>query len=86
MRKQQSKIAITSLEFSEALPFAAFALLLVELVAKLGQLIEEVEELSSIGMFKDYKAACDEVVADCEQQKMESALGTHQGSNVADMF
>ncbi|GJS34723.1 retrovirus-related pol polyprotein from transposon TNT 1-94 [Tanacetum coccineum] len=40
-----SKIAITSLDFSEALPFAAFAALLVEAVAKLDLVIEEVEEL-----------------------------------------
>jgi len=35
-----SKIAITSLEFSEALPFAAFASLLVETVAKLDLIID----------------------------------------------
>lgn len=84
LRKQLSKIAITSLEFSEALPFAAFASLLVELVAKLDQLIEEVEELANTGRFKEYKAACDEVVVNFEQPKMDSALGTHQGCNVAD--
>ncbi|CAM8877943.1 unnamed protein product [Rhodiola kirilowii] len=76
LRKQLSKIVITSLEFSEALPFAAFASLLVELVAKLDQVIEEVEELGRIGHFKEYKAAAasDEVVVNCEQPKMESAL------------
>uniref|UniRef100_A0A7N0UW47 Uncharacterized protein n=1 Tax=Kalanchoe fedtschenkoi TaxID=63787 RepID=A0A7N0UW47_KALFE len=83
LRKQLSKIAITSLEFSEALPFAAFASLLVELVAKLDQVIEEVEELGSCGRFKEY-TACDEVVVNCEQNKMERALGNHQGSNGAE--
>lgn len=39
LRKQMSKVAITSLEFSEALPFAAFTSLLVEMVAKLDQVL-----------------------------------------------
>jgi hypothetical protein len=49
-----SKIAITSLEFSEALPFAAFASLLVETVAKLDLIIDEVEELGRLACFKEY--------------------------------
>ncbi|CAM8883036.1 unnamed protein product [Rhodiola kirilowii] len=83
LRRQMSKIAFTSLEFSEALPFAAFASLLVELVAKLEQVIEEVEELGSIGRFKEY-TACDEVVVNYEQHKKECGFGNIQGSNGAE--
>ncbi|XP_022971965.1 aluminum-activated malate transporter 12-like [Cucurbita maxima] len=54
LRPQLSKIAITSLEFSEALPFAAFASLLVETVAKLDNIIDEVEELGRIACFKEF--------------------------------
>ncbi|KAL3329612.1 hypothetical protein AABB24_033786, partial [Solanum stoloniferum] len=54
LRPTLSKIAITSLEFSEALPFAAFASLLVEIVARLDLVIEEVEELGRIAHFKEY--------------------------------
>lgn len=56
LRPQLSKIAITSLEFSEALPLAAFASLLVETVAKLDHVIEEVEELGTMACFKEYDA------------------------------
>ncbi|KAF2316323.1 hypothetical protein GH714_041664 [Hevea brasiliensis] len=61
LRPQLSKIAITSLEFSEALPFAAFASLLVETVARLDNVIEEVEELGRIACFKEFKPG-DEIV------------------------
>ncbi|AED95403.1 unnamed protein product [Arabidopsis thaliana] len=55
LRQQLSRIVVlTSLEFSEALPFAAFASLLVEMVARLDNVIEEVEELGTIACFKDY--------------------------------
>lgn len=54
LRPTLSKIAITSLEFSEALPFAAFASLLVEIVARLDLVIEQVEELGRIAHFKEY--------------------------------
>ncbi|MCD9561510.1 Aluminum-activated malate transporter 12 [Datura stramonium] len=54
LRPTLSKIAITSLEFSEALPFAAFASLLVEIVARLDLVIEEVEELGRIAHFKEF--------------------------------
>ncbi|KFK31454.1 hypothetical protein AALP_AA6G113800 [Arabis alpina] len=55
LRQQLSKIVVmTSLEFSEALPFAAFASLLVEMVARLDNVIEEVEELGTIACFKEY--------------------------------
>ncbi|KAM7272666.1 hypothetical protein ACFE04_027329 [Oxalis oulophora] len=52
LRPQLNKIA--SLEFSEALPFAAFASLLVEIVARLDNVIEEVEELGRIACFKEF--------------------------------
>ncbi|CAE6215653.1 unnamed protein product [Arabidopsis arenosa] len=55
LRKQLSKIAVMkSLEFSEALPFAAFASLLMEMVARLDTVIDEVEELGTIACFKEY--------------------------------
>jgi hypothetical protein len=65
LRPQLSKIAITSLEFSEALPFAAFASLLVELVAKLDHVIEEVEELGRIACFKEYNNHDEHIVVTC---------------------
>ncbi|KAK4262471.1 hypothetical protein QN277_028027 [Acacia crassicarpa] len=70
LRPQLSKIAITSLEFSEALPFAAFASLLVETVAKLDFVIEEVEELGRLGSFKEFKLD-DEVVVTCERPRVD---------------
>ncbi|KAK1285665.1 Aluminum-activated malate transporter 12 [Acorus calamus] len=54
LRPTLSKIAITSLEFSEALPFAAFASLLVETAARLELVIEEVEELGRVAGFREY--------------------------------
>uniref|UniRef100_A0A0D3D9J5 Aluminum-activated malate transporter n=1 Tax=Brassica oleracea var. oleracea TaxID=109376 RepID=A0A0D3D9J5_BRAOL len=55
LMKQLSRIVVmTSLEFSEALPFAAFASLLVEMVARLDNVIEEVEELGTVACFKEY--------------------------------
>ncbi|CAH9080039.1 unnamed protein product [Cuscuta epithymum] len=61
LRPTLSKIAITSLNFSEALPFAAFASLLVELVARLESVIEDVEELGKIAHFKEFDG-CDGVI------------------------
>ncbi|KAK8998071.1 hypothetical protein V6N11_012603 [Hibiscus sabdariffa] len=61
LRPQLSKIAITSLEFSEALPFAAFASLLVEIVARLDNVIEEVEELGRIACYKEFDPDDDEI-------------------------
>ncbi|XP_074326899.1 aluminum-activated malate transporter 12-like [Apium graveolens] len=48
-----SKITLTSLEFSEALPFAAFSSLLIEIVAKLEIVIKEVEELGKKAKFRE---------------------------------
>jgi hypothetical protein len=70
LRPQLSKIAITSLEFSEALPFAAFASLLVETVAKLDLVIEEVEELGRLACFKEFTAG-DEIVVTCEEPQVD---------------
>lgn len=68
LRKQMSKIAITSLEFSEALPLAAFSSLLVETVAKLDLIIDEVEELGRLACFKQYRDG-DEFCVSCEKPK-----------------
>ncbi|XP_020217767.1 aluminum-activated malate transporter 12 [Cajanus cajan] len=70
LRPQLSKIAITSLEFSEALPFAAFASLLVETVAKLDLVIEEVEELGRLACFKEFIPG-DEVVVTCDEPRVD---------------
>lgn len=60
LRRQMSKIAVMkSLEFSEALPFAAFASLLVDMVARLDTVIDEVEELGTIACFKEYDKTVD---------------------------
>ncbi|PNX80665.1 aluminum-activated malate transporter 12-like protein, partial [Trifolium pratense] len=53
-RSQTSKMAINSLHFSEASPFAAFASLLLESVAKLDSIINEVKELGKLACFKEY--------------------------------
>jgi len=54
LRPQLSMIVIRSLEFSDALPLAAFASLLVEMVARLDLVIEEVELLGKAARFKKY--------------------------------
>ncbi|OIT20416.1 aluminum-activated malate transporter 12 [Nicotiana attenuata] len=84
LRPTLSKIAITSLEFSDALPFAAFAALLVEIVARLDLVIEEVEELGRIAHFKEYNNSQDDdhnVVVDFEKHAMplRNELPTHAG-------
>lgn len=80
LRPQLSKIAITSLEFAEALPFAAFASLLVETVARLDLVIEEVEELGRIAHFKEFRPG-DEVVVNCDQWPIEDGLENHLPSH-----
>ncbi|XP_009592604.1 aluminum-activated malate transporter 12-like [Nicotiana tomentosiformis] len=84
LRPTLSKIAITSLEFSDALPFAAFAALLVEIVARLDLVIEEVEELGRIAHFKEYHNSQNDdhnVVVDFEKHAMplRNELPTHAG-------
>ncbi|TVU08451.1 hypothetical protein EJB05_41856, partial [Eragrostis curvula] len=54
LRPTLSKIAITSLEFSQALPFAAFASLLVEMVVRLELVIEEVKNLEGAANFREF--------------------------------
>ncbi|RAL52090.1 hypothetical protein DM860_014917 [Cuscuta australis] len=61
LRPTLSKVAmITSLNFSEALPLAAFASLLVELVARLEIVMEEVEELGRIAHFEEFNDGGDD--------------------------
>ncbi|OMO93172.1 Aluminum-activated malate transporter [Corchorus olitorius] len=83
LRPQLSKIAmITSLEFSEALPFAAFASLLVEIVARLDNVIEEVEELGRIGCYKEFNPDAEEIVVKCEKPPVDvtkNHLPSHAG-------
>ncbi|KAI5401813.1 hypothetical protein KIW84_066326 [Lathyrus oleraceus] len=66
---------ITSLEFSEALPFAAFTSLLVEMVAKLGHVMEKVEELGNMSHFRKFRDVDDddEIVVTCERPKTNTA-------------
>lgn len=73
LRPTLSKIAITSLEFSEALPFAAFASLLVEIVARLDLVIEEVEELGRLAHFKEFDPGDAVVSVICQTPKAENA-------------
>lgn len=68
LRPSLSKFAITSLEFSEALPIAAFVSLLVELVARLDLVIEEIEELGRVACFKEFKHG-DDVILDVDRRK-----------------
>ncbi|XP_060178428.1 aluminum-activated malate transporter 12-like isoform X2 [Lycium barbarum] len=81
LRPTLSKINITSLEFSEALPFAAFASLLVEIVARLDLVIEEVEELGRISHFKEYNQDDAHIVNFDEKHTMalQNELPTHAG-------
>ncbi|KAB2626128.1 aluminum-activated malate transporter 12-like [Pyrus ussuriensis x Pyrus communis] len=83
LRPQLSKIAITSLEFSEALPFAAFASLLVETVAKLDNVIEEVEELGRIACFKEYEHGDENIVVTYERPPV-NPIQNHLPSHGAD--
>lgn len=59
LRPQLSKIAISSLEFSEALPFGAFSSLLVEMVARLDLVIEEVDKFGKAANFKEFSGRND---------------------------
>ncbi|KAK7343299.1 hypothetical protein VNO77_11943 [Canavalia gladiata] len=68
-----SKIALTSLEFSEALPFAAFTSLLVEMVAKLDHVIDAVQDLGKLARFAEFRDD-DDIVVTCETPKMHLPL------------
>ncbi|CAK9143389.1 unnamed protein product [Ilex paraguariensis] len=52
--RTMNKIMITCLDFSETLAIAAFISLLLETVARLDLVIEEVEELGKIAHFKEF--------------------------------
>ncbi|KAI3443890.1 hypothetical protein Pfo_000555 [Paulownia fortunei] len=86
LRPTLSKIAITSLEFSEALPFAAFASLLVEVVARLDLVIDEVEELGRVANFKEFSEGDDQVDATCRKRERGNGapLENHFPSHGAD--
>ncbi|PON57074.1 Aluminum-activated malate transporter [Parasponia andersonii] len=73
LRKQMSKITITSLEFSEVLPLAAFASLLVETVAKLDNVITQVEELGVFAGFDEFGDDHGHVTVTFETPKVEVA-------------
>ncbi|KAM0854327.1 hypothetical protein ACQ4PT_050485 [Festuca glaucescens] len=82
-----SKIAITSLEFSEALPFAAFASLLVEMVVRLELVIEEVKELERAANCKEFTGH-DHLTIDlaCKEEKRNNngVPGSHTVSAAAE--
>ena len=69
LRPTLSKIAITSLEFSQALPFAAFASLLVEMVVRLEMVIEEVKNLERAANFREFPGH-DHLVIDLSSKEM----------------
>ncbi|KAI3908137.1 hypothetical protein MKW92_031061 [Papaver armeniacum] len=86
LRPTLSKLDITSLEFSEALPFAAFASLLVEMAARLDMVMEQVEELGRLSRFKEYKADEVEIVVTNGENKTVKKdrsrdFATNMGSN-----
>ncbi|ONK72205.1 uncharacterized protein A4U43_C04F16930 [Asparagus officinalis] len=64
LRHTLSRTVIPSLEFSEALPFAAFASLLVEMVARLDLVIQEVEELGRAANFMEHLVSEECIVID----------------------
>ena len=80
-----SKIAMTSLEFSEALPFAAFASLLVEMVVRLEQVIEEVSELERAANFKEFTGH-DHLTIDlsCKEENRNRTLSSNTVSAAAE--
>ncbi|XP_004497252.1 aluminum-activated malate transporter 12-like isoform X2 [Cicer arietinum] len=70
LSKSKTMSMITSLEFSEALPFAAFTSLLVEMVAKLDHVMDKVEELGRMSHFREFIDDDENIVVTCERQKM----------------
>lgn len=84
LRPSVSKIAITSLEFAEALPFAAFASLLVEAVARLDLVIEEVEELGKVAKFREFSAGDDDDVSVICHKEMVNPAENHLPSHAVD--
>ncbi|KAK6947444.1 Aluminum-activated malate transporter, partial [Dillenia turbinata] len=80
LRPTISKKAITSVEFSEALPFAAFASLLLEIVARLDPVIEELQELGRLANFKEFKPG-NEIVERGQQKEHSINLENHLPSH-----
>ncbi|MED6218228.1 hypothetical protein PIB30_025002 [Stylosanthes scabra] len=74
LRPQLSKTLsmITSFQFSEALPVAAFTSLLLEMVAKLDHVINEVEQLGRMSHFREFRVE-DEIVVTCERPKVNTS-------------
>ncbi|KAL6873491.1 hypothetical protein ACP4OV_013573 [Aristida adscensionis] len=86
LRPTLSKIAVTSLEFSEALPFAAFASLLVEMVVRLELVIEEVKNLERAANFREF-TGYDHLVIDLaskEKKRNTSGAPLHPVSPAAE--
>ena len=77
LRPTLSMLAITSLEFSEALPFAAFASLLVEMVARLDLVIEQVDELGRAANFKELSIK-DDIIIDMSSKENGREIQNHQ--------
>lgn len=86
LRPTLSKVSITSLEFSEALPFAAFASLLVEAVARLDLVIEEVEELGRVANFREFNEGDEAVCSKPEtgNPTAAAAVGNHLPHHASD--
>lgn len=70
MNRRTSKTVITCLEFSDALPFAAFVSLLVETVARLDVVIEEVEELGKVAHFEEFHEENIEIMVTSEENDL----------------
>nr|CAB3468671.1 unnamed protein product [Digitaria exilis] len=84
LRPTLSKIAITSLEFSEALPFAAFASLLVEMVVRLELVIEEVKNLEGAANFREFTGHDHWIVDLNEKTRKSNAAALHPVSAAAE--
>lgn len=87
LRPTLSKIAITSLEFSEALPFAAFASLLVEMVVRLELVIEEVKNLERVANFRELATGHNHLIVDLgskEKTRNSNAAALHPVSAAAE--
>lgn len=76
MSRTTSKLLITRLEFSEALPFAAFVSLLIEIVAHLDLVIEEVEELGKVAHFKEFHEEDNDIEIKVDEGSSENPDGS----------
>lgn len=75
MNRTTSKTVITRLEFSEAIPFSAFVSLLIETVAQLDLVIEEVEELAKVAHFKEFHEEDDSIEIKVDEGSSENPKG-----------